>query len=271
MNIGINTFGLGPCLCNDAESVWKDLWDAGVRSIEPCIALRPMPLSVRVFRKRLFGGIFSGADKGGSVIADLRRRGFDVYSFQLQNASFTVKNIADALPFMEENDLKYLVYSFMKSDVSEIISMENDIREAAALVKNSGKELLIHNHDMEWKENNGTSVMRWLLENVPDLNFELDLGWAEYAGVDTVSLLKEYPGRFPVLHIKEIAKGARAWAGKPICTAPGRGILPFAALMQRIKTMDITDRSLIIDQDDSIGGDIISDIAEGVRKINSYF
>ena len=39
----------------------------------------------------------------------------------------------------------------------------------------------------------------------PDLCcFELDLFWAEVAGVDPVKLIKQYPGRVKLLHIKEM-------------------------------------------------------------------
>ena len=106
-----------------------------------------------------------------------------------------------------------------------------------------------------------------LLENNPELGFELDLGWTEYAGINSVQLLRDYPDRFPLLHIKEIAKGTRAWTGKPFCTAPGEGILPLKELLAAAKAMPLSDRALIIDQDDSISGDIVGDIAKGIEAI----
>ena len=138
------------------------------------------------------------------------------------------------------------------------------IREAVKLFRDSGKTLLVHNHDMEWRQDGGTSVMRWLLENVPELGFELDLGWTEVAGIDSVRLLRDYPDRFPLLHIKEIAKGARAW------TAPGEGILPLKELLAAAKDMPLSDRALILDQDDSIRGDIVGDITQGITAIRQF-
>ena len=266
MKIGFNTFGLGRYLHRDAERVWRGLKDAGVGSIEPCVAFRPTPWAARFFTKGLFDGVFPKKN-APDVIRMLRERGFEVFSFQLQNVPFTMEELQKAVSFMEENGLEYCVYSFMEGSVDTIRSREETIRDAVYLFRAHEKELLIHNHDMEWRRDNGTSVMRWFLENVPELRFEIDLGWTAYAGVDPIALLKEYPDRFPLLHIKEIAKDARAWTKKPFCTAPGEGILPLDAILSAAKDMPLDERAIIIDQDDSVSGDIVGDIAQGIRTI----
>ena len=155
----------------------------------------------------------------------------------------------------------------MDDSVEKIRALAPVIRDAVGLFCEAGKELLIHNHDMEWRRDGESSVMRWLLESIPELRFELDLGWAEYAGVDSVLLLRVFPDRFPLLHIKEIAVGAKAWTGKPFCTAPGEGILPLEEILSAAEDMPIDERALIIDQDDSISGDIIRDVSRGIENI----
>ena len=37
-------------------------------------------------------------------------------------------------------------------------------------------------------------------------NFEIDIFWIVYAGQDLVKLLHRYPGRFPLMHVKDIRK-----------------------------------------------------------------
>ena len=266
MKIGVNSFGLGPYLRKDAESVWNGLREAGVSSIEPCIAFQPISPVTRFFKKGLFDGVFP-KEKAAAQIRDLRRRGFEVFSFHLQNVPFNMEELKKALPFMEENGLETCVYSFMDGSVEKIRTLAPAIRDAVRLFRDGGKALLIHNHDMEWRPDGGTSVMQWLLEIIPELRFELDLGWTEYAGVDSVELLRNNPDRFPLLHIKEIARGARAGAGKPFCTAPGEGILPLKEILSVAKGMPIDERALILDQDDSISGDIIRDVSRGIENI----
>ena len=270
MKICVNTFGLGRALHNAPEAVWGGLLQAGVTGIEPCIALRPIPLPARVFTGGLLDGVFP-KEKGAALIEDLRRRGLEVYCFHLHNTPFRTAELKKALRFMKENELDACVYSFMTGSVKKIRALAPVIREAVAMFRAEGKELLIHNHDMEWREEEGTSVMRWLLQNVPELRFELDLGWTQYAGVDPVNLLREYPDRFPLLHFKEIAKGAKAHTRKPFCTAPGEGTLPLEEILTAAKELPLTERAFIIDQDDSVGGDIVADVARGIGNLRRLY
>jgi sugar phosphate isomerase/epimerase len=39
------------------------------------------------------------------------------------------------------------------------------------------------------------------------VNFEMDIFWVVYAYQDPVKLLHQYPGRFPLMHVKDIRKG----------------------------------------------------------------
>ena len=39
------------------------------------------------------------------------------------------------------------------------------------------------------------------------LKFEMDCFWATYAGQDPVQYFEKYPGRFPLLHIKDFKPG----------------------------------------------------------------
>jgi sugar phosphate isomerase/epimerase len=39
------------------------------------------------------------------------------------------------------------------------------------------------------------------------INFEMDIFWVVYGFQDPVQLLKRYPGRFPLMHVKDIRKG----------------------------------------------------------------
>lgn len=263
----INTFGLGLYLHSGTIPVWAGLLEAGVSVIEPCISFHdidPMPDDYRrVWETGLFDGCISLAN-APAYIAVQRNRGFELHSFQFQNTPFTVEELTAAIPFMKDNGLQYAIYSFMDSSVTKIQNLAPTIRNAVTVFRAAGVELLVHNHDMEWKPDAGTTVMDWLLENVPELRFEIDLGWTEYAGRSCLEILNQYPGRFPLLHFKEVAPGAVAGMGKPFCTAPGSGILPLRELLEKVETMELEDYAIIIDQDDSIRGNIVADIAQGI-------
>ncbi|MBI4893794.1 MAG: TIM barrel protein [Acidobacteria bacterium] len=41
------------------------------------------------------------------------------------------------------------------------------------------------------------------------VSFEMDIFWIVYGGQDPATLLKRYPGRFPLMHVKDIRKGTK--------------------------------------------------------------
>ena len=92
-------------------------------------------------------------------------------------------------------------------------SSADDYMKAADLYNQYGKNCKAagiqsgyHTHSQEFAIYDGKTAFDILVENTdPDLCcFELDLFWAEVAGVDPVKLIKKYPGRVKLLHIKEM-------------------------------------------------------------------
>jgi len=56
---------------------------------------------------------------------------------------------------------------------------------------------------------------------------ELDVYWAKKGGADPVALLNKYPGRIPILHIKDMASGSTQ-----DFECPGSGIMDFPAIFR---------------------------------------
>ena len=72
--------------------------------------------------------------------------------------------------------------------------------------KSAGIKYGYHTHSHEFAVYDGLTAFDILVQNTdPELCcFELDLFWAAVAGVDAIKLIKQYPGRVKVLHIKEM-------------------------------------------------------------------
>lgn len=93
---------------------------------------------------------------------------------------------------------------------------------AAARAKARGLSFAYHNHDFELKPLGGTSGLDVLLQECDPalVSFELDLYWLAKGGRDAVRFVTQHPGRFPLVHVKDMAtNGAMAEVGK--------GQLPF--------------------------------------------
>jgi sugar phosphate isomerase/epimerase len=83
----------------------------------------------------------------------------------------------------------------------------------------AGLSFAYHNHDFEFIPINGQIPYDVVLaETDPDLvKMEADLYWMTKAERDPVAYFQRYPGRFPLLHLKDMARdGTIADVGKGI-------------------------------------------------------
>ena len=79
---------------------------------------------------------------------------------------------------------------------------------AGEISKKSGIQFAYHNHWFEFLPANGKLPYDMLLEQCdPDLvKMELDLCWITVAGADPLTYFNRYPGRFPLVHVKDMKK-----------------------------------------------------------------
>lgn len=82
--------------------------------------------------------------------------------------------------------------------------------------------------------------------------YELDTFWFAWPGQDPVKYLKRYPGRFPLMHLKDLRKGAKGnqtgSAPDELSVAVGSGEIDFPAIFRaareaRVKRYYIEDES----------------------------
>jgi sugar phosphate isomerase/epimerase len=71
--------------------------------------------------------------------------------------------------------------------------------------KKAGLKLAYHNHDFELARTaDGTYLDMLLGMTDPKLvNYEMDVYWVTKGGGDPIAFMKKYPGRFPLLHLKD--------------------------------------------------------------------
>lgn len=83
------------------------------------------------------------------------------------------------------------------------------MNEEGKLRAKYGMKAVLHNHSQEFRwiigEEGKNRVYDVLISNTDPLyvNFEFDVGWGAFSGVNPVDFVKKYPGRFPLIHVKE--------------------------------------------------------------------
>jgi len=80
----------------------------------------------------------------------------------------------------------------------------------------AGLSCCYHTHGIEFGESPDGTLFDTLAKgtNPKFVNFEMDIFWIVFAYQDPVKLLHRYPGRFPLMHVKDIRKGT-ALGGSP--------------------------------------------------------
>ena len=118
----------------------------------------------------------------------------------------------------------------------------DNLNKGAELFRRAGLQLIFHNHDMEFIPINGQVPFDTLMAGLdPSIGIELDVYWVSRAGQDPTVYLKKYPGRFPVLHVKDMpaavtpAPGTEIVGGRLRVTEAdfaviGSGVVDFPAI-----------------------------------------
>ena len=90
----------------------------------------------------------------------------------------------------------------------------NDVKKAVALFNKSGKilkdhgiTLVYHPHGYEFRPYAEGTLFDYMAENAEYFKFELDIYWAAHGGEDPVELMKSYPDKFVLMHLKDMKKG----------------------------------------------------------------
>ncbi len=95
---------------------------------------------------------------------------------------------------------------------------ETAAREAAAVFNKAGEigaklgiKVFYHAHGYEFYPHNGATLMDLLMKetNPKHVSFEMDVLWVVFPGHDPVQWLKKYPGRWELMHLKDLKKGVK--------------------------------------------------------------
>ena len=109
--------------------------------------------------------------------------------------------------------LKYMVVAFLaapdRKNLEDYKRVAELFNKAGEQCQRAGIQFCYHNHNFEFiKFGNGIGYDVLLKETEPKLvKFELDCFWMAHAGYDPVEYMQKYPGRFPLLHIKDLKAG----------------------------------------------------------------
>ncbi|SDT32636.1 Sugar phosphate isomerase/epimerase [Paenibacillaceae bacterium GAS479] len=107
------------------------------------------------------------------------------------------------------------------------IDVRASLLAAAEKVRGSGCRIGYHNHDFEFHTViDGKFALQYMLEN-PDIYAEIDTYWVKKADQDPLAFIKNYAGRMPILHLKDMTADERRTFAEI-----GTGVIDFVPILK---------------------------------------
>ncbi len=150
------------------------------------------------------------------------------------NHSIGFENLEKDLRYTYEKDAE-LGVRFCVCPCGKSFTRDEYLRAAELLnrqgetAKQFGLQLLYHNHAREFTSFDGQYGLDIIFENTDPalVQAEIDTYWVAYSGVDTVSYLKKYAGRLPLIHLKDLS----IHQGEKIYSELGEGCLDIPSFL----------------------------------------
>ena len=115
----------------------------------------------------------------------------------------------------------------------------------------AGLKFGYHNHTMEFRKEDGSTGYHILLTETDPryVTLELDCGWAIAAGQNAARMLRRHPGRFSMLHLKDLKPApAGTDPSDRVSTEIGYGTVHFRPIFEAAKAIGI--RHYFVEQED---------------------
>jgi sugar phosphate isomerase/epimerase len=259
---GVRLYAVRAALKKDPDSVLKIIAEMGCREVEGYSRTETLALAPKI-----------------------KQYGLNVRSCQVETPLLTgfwdpypeLKEVAlpAAIDSLAAAGIEYFTMGYISSgareDNDDIYRRAADrMNVAAELGRKSGVRVAWQNHAFEFQGRAGRRPIDIYKERLdPKLvGLELNVFWAAVAGQDPLTLLKEWKGRVPLLHLYDKAKDAPRQFTENIGVGafeePGKGDIDFPAIFKAAAAAGV--RFQFAGQDETLG-----DPVESLRRGFAYF
>lgn len=219
--VGLQLYTVRDAMAADVKGTLKKISDMGYKNMEPAS-----------YSDGKFYGFAPAEFK--KIVNDL---GMDIVSSHaaVESAGITVENATKMADAHAELGVKYCIQPWVNDEDRTIETykrMIGDWNKVGEIMQNVGIQFGYHNHNFEFATVDGLVPYYdiFMPEMDPKLiTMELDLYWATKAGQDPVEMFNKYPGRFQLLHYKDMAEQSAPFYDviKDDITSVGAGLIDF--------------------------------------------
>ena len=262
MGVGLQLYTIRDAMAADAAGSLKKMADMGYKFVEMASYSNGQfyGMAPKEFQKMV-------EDTGMKIVSShtsVEAEGITTASAQqMADAHAEIGVEYCVQPWIEEKDRNVETYKKMIAEWNKV----------GEIMKNVGIQFGYHNHNFEFLPTDGMVPYYdvFLKEMDADLiTMELDCYWATKAGQDPVEMFNKYPGRFQLLHFKDMA----AEVTKPFYTVDKDDITSVGAgLIDFKRIYDARDKAgmkyLFVEDDNQGNGKPFEAIKTSIDNINS--
>ncbi|MDA3929094.1 MAG: sugar phosphate isomerase/epimerase [Prolixibacteraceae bacterium] len=224
--VGLQLYSIRDAMNADVLGTLKKLSDLGFKNLE-----------LANYSKGMFYGYAPAEFK--KIVKDL---GMDIISSHasVEAKGITIENAQLMADAHAEVGVQYCVQPWVNDQDRNIETYKRmiaDWNKVGEIMKNVGIQFGYHNHNFEFAEVDGLIPYYDLFMPEMDadlITMELDLFWATKAGQDPVEMFNKYPGRFQLLHLKDMSLDNSPYFDviKDDITSVGAGLIDFKRILE---------------------------------------
>lgn len=156
--------------------------------------------------------------------------------------------VASQIEYNKEIGSEFIVTPYAPLDkmttMGELQPYLEAFRYVGEQCQQAGMGYAYHNHQFEFNQIDGKYILDHIFDALGSdfIQAELDLYWVKKAGLDPKSYLKQYKGRCPIVHIKDMTADERGFFAEV-----GRGIINYPSIFEIGEQMGI--KYYLVEQD----------------------
>jgi sugar phosphate isomerase/epimerase len=158
---------------------------------------------------------------------------------------------------------------FTINDIKKAVTVFN---KAGKIFKEHGLSFCYHPHGYEFRPYEKGTLFDYLVQHTDPryVNFEMDVYWVKHPGQDPVALLKKYPNRWPLIHLKDRKPGTEGnqfgRADEESNVILGTGDVGIAAIMKEAKKIGV--KHYFIEDESSRPEEQIPQSMQYIKQLN---
>ena len=259
--IGIQLYSIRDVMSADVPGTLKKVADIGYKNLE-----------LAGYANGKFYGYSPSEFK--KIVNDLGLNALSSHT-QVESASISLDKAKLMADTHAELGVKFCIKPWIEEvdrNIEQYKKMIGDCNEVARITKGVGIQFGYHNHNFEFANING--IVPYYDLFLPGMDagliiMELDLFWAAKAGQDPVAMFKKYPGRFQLLHMKDMHTNQAPFyevKKDDICSV-GEGVIDFKRILAAKETAGT--KYIFVEDDNQGNGKPFEGIDISIRNLTT--